>query len=380
MQHTSVRQVRVAALWLSLLLGACALGHSLRQKRLPCFVERRQNAIVGVYHLHTEHSHDSFVPQSRYVQAARALGLNFIVLTDHNAQPEIKALAEDVCVVAAAELSTSFGHVVGLGATRLLSAEARREAQVLHHISSVGGSAIVAHPSDAKRPWTGPYPKEGGLEIANWAASARRRGHQLWPQLIAAPLAWFVNTPLLLAQAYDRDDAALELWDAPERAALAGFCAIDAHGWLAPSSNLLAWQLVLDDAARPPSQKAVCEPIVKALRGGHFYCAAGLLGRAPKFEFMARKKTQAVARNGDVVAQSDVDCLVALAPALSVGKSRLVVRCDGQIISDAAERSWQLCRPATGVYRVELWAELPQLVGQARAVPVLFSNKLTVTA
>jgi hypothetical protein len=201
-----------------------ALSLAVRQQSLPLFVDHDAAAVVGVYHLHSEQSHDSDVTQHAYVKAAKQLGLDFIVLTDHNAQTEPIEASDDVCVLASAELSTSYGHVVGLGAPALLSDASRGNAHVLQHIEQQGATAVIAHPSDAKRPWIAPLPEHGGLEIANWSASVRRRVPALWPVGPLWAAAWFANRALALAQLYDRDDAALALWDAPKHAALAGFC------------------------------------------------------------------------------------------------------------------------------------------------------------
>lgn len=366
-----------------LLLGPAAFVVWLLRQPMPAFVERDANAVVGVYHVHSCHSHDSRITPQAYIAAAKQMGLNFVVLTDHNAQADVAggALGE-VTVLAAAELSSAFGHVVSLGARAVLPPQARLDPRVLELIDAQDGAAVIAHPSDYKRPWTGLYPAKGGIEIANWSASARRQLQALWPAAPALALAWLIRRPLLLAQVYDRDEAALALWDAPEQTALSGFCAIDAHGWMSPQDNFTGWQLVLDPAPPPATADAAAAPvpIMAALRQGHFFCAAGLLGRAPAFAFAAQKQGATVARHGDKIARRDVDELVVRAPALTVGQTRLVVRCDGRVISDTAATSWQLAHPQPGIYRVELWAQLPQVLGRPRAVPVLLSNKIFVTA
>lgn len=368
----------------SFVLAVLALTVTFYTQPLPAFIEREPQALVGAYHLHSDQSHDSRVSQRTYVEAAKALGLDFIVLTDHNARSvaDLVAQADDkaVCVLASAELSTSFGHVVALGARTMLSAEQRADLKVLDHIDAQQARAIVAHPSDGKRPWMGPYPETGGVEIANWSASVRRQGHKLWPLGPLFTLAWLANTPLVLAQAYDRDDVALAIWDAPQHQALHGFCALDAHGWIAPQDNLSGWHMVLGPSARATPMAHAHNDIMTSLRGGHFFCAAGLLGRAPAFAFVAQRHAHNVASHGDIIAQQNVDCLSVIAPKVTFGQTRLVVYRDGQVITDSDATTWRLDTPSPGVYRVEVWAQLPQVLGRARLVPVIYSNKLTVTA
>ncbi|RYY32733.1 hypothetical protein EON62_05000, partial [archaeon] len=58
-------------------------------------------------------SHDSRVPLSNYVAATHALGLDFLVVTDHNVQDAVARRLKGVTVLSWTELTTAFGHVVG---------------------------------------------------------------------------------------------------------------------------------------------------------------------------------------------------------------------------------------------------------------------------
>ncbi|HET6346049.1 MAG TPA: hypothetical protein VFH51_14025, partial [Myxococcota bacterium] len=277
----------------------------VRSRRLPVLSPSAEHRWVGAYHLHSSDSHDSHVSAEAYAEAARAEDLDFIILTDHNNQKAQALTLQGVTVLSFAELSTGFGHVVQVGANYTVEPAQRGGAGVLEAIRAASGVPMVAHPSDTKRPWTGPVASIGGLEVANLSASARRAARPWFLGLFPELLAWPLRDDIALAQLYDRDEAALALWDSQPDPTVVGLCGVDAHGWIAPALNLRAWHIVLDVPSGSQAPRA--DVVVGALRQGRFHCVAGLAGRDPLFRFGARRGGDWVASAGDTMARDAVE-------------------------------------------------------------------------
>ena len=75
--------------------------------------------LAGVVHVHTTLSDGGGTPEE-VIAAARAAGLEFVAITDHNnldAKP-LEGYRDGVLVLVGSELSTPAGHVLGLGLDR----------------------------------------------------------------------------------------------------------------------------------------------------------------------------------------------------------------------------------------------------------------------
>jgi hypothetical protein len=348
----------------------------VRSRRLPVLSPSAEHRWVGAYHMHSSDSHDSQVSADAYAEAARAEDLDFLILTDHNNQKAQALTLQGVTVLSFAELSTGFGHVVQLGATYTVEPAQRNDAGVLDAIRAASGVPMLAHPSDAKRPWTGPVARMGGLEVANLSASARRAARPWFFGLLPELLAWPLRDDIALAQLYDRDEEALDLWDSQPDPAVVGLCGVDAHGWIPATLNLRAWHLVLDVPSGSQAPRA--DVVVEALRQGRFHCVAGLTGRDPLFRFGARRGGDWVASAGDTLAKDAIEQLVVTSPTNALGPSQIVLLRDGGEVTRTAGNSLLYADPQPGTYRVEIRVRMPNLLLGHRWVPVIYSNRLRV--
>jgi hypothetical protein len=200
----------------------------------------------GAWHVHTTHS-DGREPLAEVVRAARAAGMQFLVVADHNVvHPEEAGWRDGVLVIEAHESSTRLGHLVAPGAPRALGPE-ERTGEPLEAIAALGGQAVLAHPFHATRPFRG-WGKEPwrGLEaVSNDTAfgevAAGRATGRLLLGLATLPFDGGQAVAALLGPP-SRELAAL---DGALRTTPAGprradgrrapgrvlFCAADAHGW-----------------------------------------------------------------------------------------------------------------------------------------------------
>jgi hypothetical protein len=157
---------RLLALAGLLLLAWAAWGVRVRARTAPR-PPPPPGELRGAWHLHTTRS-DGRGTLDEVLAAARAAGLQFLVVTDHNlVTPAEAGWHGGVLVIEAHEASTRWGHVVVAGAPRALS-QAERDGQPLEAIRALGGAAVLAHPLHPARPFQawGQEPWRG-LEVVN---------------------------------------------------------------------------------------------------------------------------------------------------------------------------------------------------------------------
>ena len=366
-------------IWISALAALAALAVSamvLRTQEVPRLAESPTPHLVGAFHAHSEDSHDSRLSWDALAMAARQRGFDFLIITDHNKQRATSASLHGVTLLSYAELSTTFGHAVALGATYTLDKQQRNDARVLALMRRAGGFPIITHPSDLKRPWTGDWTGAGGIEIANISAAARRYGAPMMLSLLPLAAAWPLQRELAFAQLYDRDTQALAIWDAlPPQ--VVGLCGSDTHGWIDPATNLAAWSVVLDTALPSPDPAG----IVRALRDGQFHCSAGMLGRDPAFALEANLRAPGTSvAPPQVVAADAVMSLTLTGPTGPKGGVDLVLIKDGQVWRRGEPPELTVTDPPPGVYRGEVWARIPRLLSGEKWVPALYSQRLALTS
>lgn len=192
----------------------------------------------GAWHVHTTRS-DGRGTIDEVVRAARAAGLQFIVVADHNVvTPSEAGYRDGVLVVEATEISSVLGHVVALGLPG--PPGAAEKADPLGRIAAAGGAAVLAHPFHPRRPFTG-WEQGGwrGIEVVSndsfwYQALSERALTRIVPAALALPfdsaqtVLWISRWPAVELARYDADvaDAAASGGGPP-----ALFCSADAHGY-----------------------------------------------------------------------------------------------------------------------------------------------------
>ena len=170
--------------------------------------------VSGVVHVHTIFS-DGGGGIDDVVAAAKRAGLHFVVVTDHNttdAKP-LEGYRDGVLVIVGAEVSTTAGHLLGIGIadpTYRFSGDAQ---DGLDDVRELGGFAFAAHPLSARedflwRGWT--LPGGWGMEILNGDSQWRAAG---WPRLLRAAASYPMNAPCALAGSWTNPAEALAKWD-----------------------------------------------------------------------------------------------------------------------------------------------------------------------
>lgn len=334
------RRALVALLGLAVvaLLAAAALAVAVGRAPYPAIaVPPATGPLLGFWHVHAERSRDANGTLDEAAAAAASLGGRFLVVTEHNQLwPELPAVLHGVLVVPGLEISARHGHVVALG----LAQKVGRGSDVLAKIAAAGGDAVIAHPTNRKRPWNDPA-TDG---FAGWEA---RSLDSAWRNRLARP-----GLPLLLsgaalvtderkAGALLLDDPAADLARFDALAAgrpLALLCAVDAHG-LPPyraSFGALAIHVDLGEraAAFGADPAADAAAVRAAIAGGHLFCSVPALGDASSFSFR---------REDDAVVAS------VAAPAAEVRILR-----DGEEVARGAGPVVRVPADRPGAYRAEV--------------------------
>ncbi|EMA66772.1 PHP domain protein [Halorubrum aidingense JCM 13560] len=106
-------------------------------------------------HVHSDESYDGHEPVELILEHAAEIGLDAVVITDHDVIGESKraaALADDYGLIGipGVEVSTAHGHLLAVGVERM---PPRREsyAETVEWIHEHGGVAIVPHPFQRSR-------------------------------------------------------------------------------------------------------------------------------------------------------------------------------------------------------------------------------------
>ena len=377
-----LRPGRVTLLIAAFVLVLVALRVALWQP-LSVLGERPDDGYVrvpGVVHVHTTFSDGGGTPDE-VILAAKAAGAQYVVITDHNnldAKP-FEGYRDGVLVIVGSELSTTAGHLLGLGLadpTYRFSGDAR---DGLEDIRDLGGFALAAHPLSPREDlrFTGwDLPGPWGLELVNGDSEWRKAGARV---LFTAGL-YGLNHRYALLRMLNPADATLARWDAllAERDVV-GLAGADAHSRLPltktrslrfPSYQSLFGLLRNHVLLKAPLTGGFEEDkaaVLEALRRGRAYVGLDGLAPADGFSFVAEAEGRR-ATMGETV--PPLTGLRLKAGGRLPEGARLVLLRDGKPLAEAT-RSLAADVPGAGVYRVEVHVE-------GAKVPFILSNPIYV--
>ncbi len=218
------------------LLGLLAWAvHVVRWKALPVVGEQAHDGyqrVSGVVHVHTTLSDGAATPDE-VIAAARAAGLDFVVITDHNNLEAKKweGYHDGLLVIVGTEVSTTAGHVLGLGIADPVFRFSGDAYDALDDVAALGGAAFAAHPTSPRSDfkWTGwDLPGSWGLEVVNGDSQWRAAG---WLRLARTLALYPLNHEYALLGSLTPSTEALARWDALlARRPAAAIAGADAHG------------------------------------------------------------------------------------------------------------------------------------------------------
>ncbi len=316
--------------------------------RYPLVEGPAPRQVRGAYHLHSDRS-DGRASPAEIAAAARAAGLQFVVLTDHNpSRAPSPEYVDGVLVIQGAELSTPVGHLVALGLPRPLTAD-ERASNAVERVRSLGGSAFLAHPIQQKRPWTDWAAAEQATGLELYSADSFFRDAQRSPfsRLLPA-LGAFLTRPVhgLLTVVQAQPEATDRLLALSSSAPKVALCAHDAHGLPPYESEFQTLSMYLPaGVALPPDPYQASALVLAAFAQGDAYCVFHGLAEGSGFSLKGLSGREA--RVGQT--------LEVVLPAVSPRDVRVEVRGPARVLPGG--RSVQLDAP--GAVQVEVWALAP---------------------
>ena len=263
--------------------------------------------VPGIVHVHTTFSDGGGTPDE-VIQAARSAGVRFVVITDHNnadAKP-FEGYHDGVLVIVGSELSTTAGHILGLGIAEPTYRFSGDALDGLSDIRDLGGMAVAAHPFNPRPDFafTGfDLPGDWGIELINGDSEWRNAG----PRVLSTAILYGINHKRALLRLLNPPDAALAQWDRllAERDVV-GLAGADAHSRLPLTKTL---------APRFPSYESLFELmrnyvllkaplsgrfeedrglVLSALRTGRLYVGLDALAPADAFSFVGASPNHTV--------------------------------------------------------------------------------------
>ncbi|MFL5355673.1 PHP domain-containing protein [Archangium sp.] len=311
----------------------------------------------GAFHVHTTRS-DGRGTVEEVAAAAKAAGLRFVVLTDHNDfVPREPAYVDGVLMVPGVELSTAHGHLVAFGLRRPLEGVRPYmdggEAEAA--VEKAGGVSVLAHPVQQRNPWRHEEAarRAEGYELYSadtfFRDALRHPISRLLPA-VGATLGNPVHGVMLLVEPGPESLARLlELEREKPRIAL---CSHDAHGLPRYEDVFKSMAMYLPPAEGTPVElskdaREAAEQVVKGLASGRAVCAFRALGEPEGFALEGLDAERREAHVGDVLT-------VRLPPGAGE-QVRIEVRGVGQLGEDG--RSVKLVEE--GAVQIEAWARGP---------------------
>lgn len=322
---------------------------------------------IGTYHVHSFLSHDSDLTLDEIAEAAKKAKIDFVIITDHNKLLDEASIINNVLLIPGTEYSTPQGHLISLAATQLITDNARYAEQkdIYQSIHAVNGYTIIAHPTDDKSPWSGNTLDANGIEIANMTSSLRKIGGPWFTRLLPYLLAWPASPTIALAQFYERDHAALAIWDNQLIPAYAGVCAVDAHGWMHLSQNFRAWNIVLNEPITQTNANEASKAILQQIQQGNSFCFAGILGDAPALKWDIKPN-----RHNISIRLALEDNRVPL---------QWVLYRNGSIVKKSFGQEILYTEAEPGIYRAEIYTDIPNILFGSTSRPILYSNRIKIS-
>jgi hypothetical protein len=341
--------------------------------------DRRQ--VRGVLHVHGSRSADARGSVTGIARAARAAGLDFVVMADHDADDAVPGpvYVDGVLMLPGLERSTDGGHALVLGASPLPFRLDGEPEAVVRDAQALGAFVLASHPAAARAEsaWTAGCTGLAGREVVSFGDAA---SWPLGPRALLAALRYPLDPRGALLQAVRPSPRARAGWDAClADAPAAGWLGSDAHGGLrlgplflpVPSYravfSLGSNHLTLDQPANGDAAHDATL-VWRALRDGRGYAALDGIADATGFAFAAAAGARTAGPGETLtVGPGETARLTGRAPA----PSTLVVLRDGTPV--ARGPAIDVTVDTRGVYRVEAFLD-----GDAAGRPWIVSNAIGV--
>ncbi len=333
----------------------------------------------GAYHVHTKFSHDSQGEPAAIAKALKDNHLTFAIITDHDVIDIKKPyITEDLLFAPGLETSTSAGHMVLLNPQNLPERGSVPEAIIAKDKEAL---SIAAHPYSRKRPFTAPLNRLMGIEVASTSRDSYLllEPKNLGKLLLSVPAFFlFPRVASSLVSSYDAEALSALDKELVRGHYMRPFCGLDAHGHLGYNWELSNYHLVtMGTWPKEAGAKEQYEYLLNILKEGKAYCRSGILGDI-RLNFKADLTDDSAIYSGQVRAAEVKSFSADIWPRPPYPAEMRLYK-DGQMVATSAELPWRYEKPAVGAYRLEVWVEIPALIGR-KMVPLFYSAPIIIGA
>lgn len=352
----------------------------------------------GAVHAHTVVSGDATGTVGEISAAAKELGLDFVVITDHTRagraeEPRRPRWVDGVLIVYGEESSLDEGHLLALGTANHRYTIGPTARQAVEDVRNLEGHPFAAHPDAIATPWRGRLGALDGLEVVNLAAAFDHLLDGSLPALIRAALTYPASAAATLLLALDRTPPTIAQWDSrtalgaePAPRPLSALGSVDAHGpqvlgmptyeqalgaltmtvWLPESPETLEGR-----------EREAAAMVTAALAKGESALIVDAAGRAPGFIFTATRETGGDGMGPGSLLAATGESWRFEASLGAPGSYRTELLRDGVPIAaiDGDDLSFTSAEPAT--YRVRVFrTDGPAGAGLDGSLPWILSNPI----
>ena len=363
---------------------------------------------AGAVHVHSNHS-DGAGTVEEIAQAASAAGLDFVLVTDHNAMTA-QQLGEDrwygggkVLILVGTEFGTDIGYLLVFDAPDDFAPFHGSAEEGMNKIADCGGYGFIALPCDLKGPWRDPERRAPwiGLEVFNLSCIARTKINL--PGFLLAMLRYFGRNPdSAFSLVAARPDEEMRLWDrmlqgASEREESMPLAlgSLDAHAVMKVAGQsypfptyeqvfrtlrthvLTHKPLSYQEPQRLQDQRIIHD----SLRTGLSYIAYDNYEDATGFEFGLHRSGELVAQMGEICVLPEDYNVVPNILTARAPRSRSIIRLfkDGRLAASARGGRLDYVVAQQGTYRVEVYLYRHRVLNLCYgAKPWIFSNPIRV--
>ncbi len=339
------------------LLALSSCTFVIRTPAFPAKYHPKPNLFRGVFHVHTQYSHDSKAPLDLVIQTAQKAELDFVVVTDHNNLKAAKAYQtmhkpSHPLLIFGEEFSTWHdGHLTGIG-IKMEPPDIGNSQEIIDIFHEQGGYAVIAHPLSRRKPWPNwKIENFDGIEIFCFSDIFYAQN----PMKLLLK-AIFLTPQAFLKSEVKNQEPGLKLWDEKLKSGrhIAAFGAADAHLKLKwhdfyPENYLLYFQAVTMYVLTNELKE---EKITEALGHGKSFIAFEVYGLAQDFSFRASSEDKTYGPGNSITAKSPT-----LLTIKTPKESNIRLIYNGKVLQQSQGKILEQKISAPGYYRAEVYAE-----------------------
>lgn len=333
------------------------------------FKSNSYKEIAGAIHLHTTYS-DGGITIKELIKAAKVVGLNFIIVTDHmtlrGLEEGYEGLSDKLCVLVGYEHHDPHkkNHYLALGVNKVFDNSFKPQSYI-DEIKKAGGIGFLAHPAE-KRNYFGslpPYP------WTDWEAGGYD-GIEIWNQMsdwVENLKSWMSFIKLFYPRRFLGAPPAelLDKWDTLNKTSfISGIGGVDAHsrrlgfGYcylrvfpIKVELKGIRTHIYIDQKNDFSNFAATKKAILKGLQNGHGFISNFRRGDARGSIFFLRHKNGHLSFPGIQKSPSLPAQIVVEIPK----EGRIILMADGKAINQADGKTAVFNIEKKGIYRIEVY-------------------------